>query len=556
MSKYSCEKWDKTFSQKSHYDKHLTRKNPCEIQTDKIKALIDNAVEEKLIELIKKLISNNTENNITIKITEQMDISKISKLDLLEKCKNLGITKCSSKNKLQLIELIHSKQLTPDISNICVETPVKNNEIILPISELPIADCKIINYIDLCCGIGGFRVALESFQKKNTNIKFNCVLSADIKDDAIKTYNLNFNENNKKTNILEINEIDSFDLLCAGFPCQPFSSAGNKKGFDDDRGGIIFKIIDICKKYKPNIVILENVSNLIILENGKPLKRICEEFNNIGYFVSYKKLNATDFGVPQNRERVFIVCSLEKQVDLDKIEYVNPENTLNSIIDYTAKYSDIESNFANKIMELHSQTPLFGYKMQDKRGGPNNIHSWDIGVNGVLTIRERELMKKIMTERRKKHWAEKKKIVWMDGMPLTLSEISTFVDDTNLKQMLDNLVEKKYLRLEKPKNLISGKRVYDKTGECGYNICKGKLSFPITNILDPSGTSPTLTATDSNKLAVIIENTFIRKLNDNELKLLCGFPLSYKLPDDVDKYDLFGNMVIPNVVEGVLKCIF
>jgi DNA (cytosine-5)-methyltransferase 1 len=556
MGKYSCEKCAKTFSQKSHYDKHLTRKNPCEIQTDKIKALIDKAVEEKIIELNKKMITNNTKNNITINITEQIDISKMSKLELLEKCIELGITKCGSKNKSQLIELIHSKQLTPDISNICVETNVKNNEIVLPISELHVAECKIINYIDLCCGIGGFRVALESFQKKNTNIKFNCVLSADIKDDAIKTYNLNFNENNKKTNILEINEIDSFDLLCAGFPCQPFSSAGNKKGFNDDRGGIIFKIIDICKKYKPKIVILENVSNLIILENGKPLKRICEEFNNIGYFVSYKKLNAADFGVPQNRERVFIICSLEKQVDLNKIEYINPENTLNSIIDYKAKYSDIESNFANKIMKLHSQTPLFGYKMQDKRGGKNNIHSWDIGVNGVLTISERELMNKIMTERRKKHWAEKKNIVWMDGMPLTLSEISTFVNDTHLKSMLDNLIEKKYLRLEKPKNLISGKRVYDETGEYGYNICKGKLSFPITNILDPRAISPTLTATDSNKLAVIIDNTFIRKLNDNELKLLCGFPLSYKLPDDVDKYDLFGNMVVPNVVEGVLKCIF
>ena len=478
----------------------------------------------------------------------------MSKLELLEKCKELGITKCSSKNKSQLIELIHSKQLMSDISN---KTTVKKKEIVLPISDIPVVDCKIINYIDLCSGIGGFRVALENFQKNNTNIKFNCVLSADIKEDAIKTYNLNFNENNKKINILEINEIDnSFDLLCAGFPCQPFSTAGNKKGFDDDRGGIIFKIIDICKKYKPKNVILENVSNLIILENGKPLKRICEEFNNIGYYVSYKKLNATDFGVPQNRERVFIVCSLEKQVDLDKIEYVNPDNKLNSIIDYTAKYSDIESNFANKIMDLHSQTPLFGYKMQDKRGGQNNIHSWDIGVNGVLTIHERELMNKIMTERRKKHWAEKKNIVWMDGMPLTLSEISTFVDDANLKQMLDNLVAKNYLRLEKPKNLISGKRVYDETGEYGYNICKGKLSFPITNILDPSATSPTLTATDSNKLAVIIENTFIRKLNDNELKLLCGFPLSYKLPDDVNKYDLFGNMVVPNVVEGVLKCIF
>jgi DNA (cytosine-5)-methyltransferase 1 len=271
-----------------------------------------------------------------------------------------------------------------------------------------------------------------------------------------------------KNTIFDINEIDDdFDLLCAGFPCQPFSSAGHKKGFDDDRGGIIFKIIDICKKYKPMLVILENVSNLIILENGNPLRKICDEFKNIDYFVSYKKLNAIDFGVPQNRERVFIVCSLDKQIDLDKIEYCNQDNTLHSIIDYDAKYTDIETGFANKIIDLHSQTPLFGYKMQDKRGGKNNIHSWDIGVNGVLTIDERSLMNKIMTERRKKHWAKNKNIVWMDGMPLTLQEISTFVDEPNLQQMLDNLVMKKYLRLEKPKNLIYGKRVYDENGELG-----------------------------------------------------------------------------------------
>jgi DNA (cytosine-5)-methyltransferase 1 len=497
-------------------------------------------------------------------MTDPKDISKMNKLELIDKCKELGITKFSSKNKSQLLELLTFKQLIHNISNNDINASVENNKMTLQTDDVlsqtdvsPQSDCKIINYIDLCCGIGGFRVALERFQKKNTHFKFNCVLSADIKDDAIRTYNLNFNENNTKTNILDIDEIGSgFDLLCAGFPCQPFSSAGHKKGFDDDRGGIIFKIIDICKKYKPSVVILENVSNLIILENGKPLKKICNEFKNIDYFVSYKKLNATYFGVPQNRERVFIVCSLEKQIDLDNIDYVNPENTLNSIIDHSAKYTDIETGFANKIMDLHSQTPLFGYKMQDKRGGQHNIHSWDIGVNGVLTMDERSLMNKIMTERRKKHWAEKKNIVWMDGMPLTLSEIYTFADYPNLKQMLDNLVEKNYLRLEKPKNLISGKRVYDETGELGYNICKGKLSFPITNILDPTATSPTLTATDSNKLAVIIDNTFIRKLNDNELKLLCGFPLSFKLPVDVDKYDLFGNMVIPNVVEGVLKCVF
>ena len=93
MVKYTCEKCAKSFSQKSHYDKHLTRKNSCDVQTDKLKALIDKAVEEKINELNKKLILNNSENNITINSTEQMNTSKMSKSELLEKCKDLGITK-------------------------------------------------------------------------------------------------------------------------------------------------------------------------------------------------------------------------------------------------------------------------------------------------------------------------------------------------------------------------------------------------------------------------------------------------------------------------------
>ena len=126
-----------------------------------------------------------------------------------------------------------------------------------------------INYIDLCSGIGGFRSAINNY--RNKNIKFNCVLSADIKEDAIKTYNLNFNENNKKTDIynIDIDKIPKFNLLCAGFPCQPFSSAGNKKGFEDNRGGMIFKILEICKYHKPRTIILENVFNLISLNNGE-----------------------------------------------------------------------------------------------------------------------------------------------------------------------------------------------------------------------------------------------------------------------------------------------
>lgn len=109
MSKYNCEKCAKIFSQKSHYDKRLNRKKPCEIQTDKIKLSVN-----------KKLISNNAESNITINITEQMDISKMSKLELLEKCKELGIIKCNSKNKSQLIELIHSNQSKPNCTSLSI----------------------------------------------------------------------------------------------------------------------------------------------------------------------------------------------------------------------------------------------------------------------------------------------------------------------------------------------------------------------------------------------------------------------------------------------------
>lgn len=138
MGKYSCEKCAKSFSQKSHYDKHLSRKNNCEIQTDKIKALIDEAVEEKLIELHKKLISNNTESNIT-KNTQKMELSKLSKKQLLVECGKLGVTKCKSKRKDEIIKLINTKNgnisnNSNDVSSI--DTPISENSIVSEDVEL------------------------------------------------------------------------------------------------------------------------------------------------------------------------------------------------------------------------------------------------------------------------------------------------------------------------------------------------------------------------------------------------------------------------------------
>ena len=410
-----------------------------------------------------------------------------------------------------------------------------------------------IKYIDLCSGIGGFRIALNNI----SNINAKCVLSADIKQDAIDTYNLNFNENNKIRDVysLKNEEIENFDLLCAGFPCQPFSSAGNKKGFTDKRGGMIFKIIDICKYHKPKYVVLENVYNLIKLEKGECIKKIKGLFQELGYNVIYKKLNSRDFGCAQSRERVYIICTLDKVIDLDQIKY-KQKVTLNNIIDNSNEDTNISSTFYNKILEIHKETPVFGCKLGDKRGGNKNIHSWDIGYNGSVSSEQKELMKKIMLNRRKKHWAISKNIKWMDGMPLTMDEIKTFYENDNLSNMLDDLVSKKYLRLEKPKDLINGKRVYKEDAEEGYNICKGKLSFPISKILDPNDVAPTLTATDSHKLALIINEKIIRNLTSNEMKKICGFPDTYIIPEHVNYCDLFGNMATPPVLEAIFNLIF
>lgn len=288
------------------------------------------------------------------------------------------------------------------------------------------------------------------------------------------------------------------------------------------------------------------------LEKGNCIKKIRQLFEDIGYNVNYKKLNSSNFGCAQSRERVYIVCTKDNTFNFEDIKY-KPKVNLNSIIDYANKQTTIDPTFSKKILQLHKESPIFGCKIGDKRGGKNNIHSWDIGFNGNLTEDEKELMNKIMLNRRKKHWAEKKQIVWMDGMPLTYEEITTFYKHDNLKNMLDNLVDMKYLRLEKPKDLVNEKRKYKKELPEGYNICKGKLSFPISKILDPNDISPTLTATDSHKLAVIIDENTIRNLSSTEMKKMCGFPDSFIVHNHVNYGDLFGNMATPPVIKEIFE---
>lgn len=159
--------------------------------------------------------------------------------------------------------------------------------------------------IDLFAGIGGIRLG---FQKVFHN-ELSFVFSSEIDKFSIKTYFANFNEipNNDITKINEI-EIPKHDILLAGFPCQAFSIAGLRKGFDDIRGTLFFDIVRIAQYHNPQILFLENVKGLLNHNKGNTFKIIISTLEQLGYKVYYKVLNTKDYGLPQNRERVYIVC--------------------------------------------------------------------------------------------------------------------------------------------------------------------------------------------------------------------------------------------------------
>ncbi|MBP3253740.1 MAG: DNA cytosine methyltransferase [Bacteroidales bacterium] len=173
-------------------------------------------------------------------------------------------------------------------------------------------------YIDLFSGIGGFRFAMDS-------VGGECVFSSEINEYCKNVYLKNFGDypNGDITKIDE-NIIPDFDILCAGFPCQPFSICGKKLGFEDTRGTLFFDICRIIKTKKPRVVLLENVKHLIHHNNGSTFRTIINSLNGLGYNVSFKILNSKDFGVAQSRERIIIVATLNSTFDFDDVKTTSP----------------------------------------------------------------------------------------------------------------------------------------------------------------------------------------------------------------------------------------
>lgn len=424
---------------------------------------------------------------------------------------------------------------------------------------------KKITFIDLFAGIGGFRIGFER-SCKELGFEPRCLFTSEIKPHAIDIYKANFTDSRIYGDITseEIRESipKKFDILLAGFPCQAFSSAGKRQGFLDTRGTLFFEIEKILERHSPPGFILENVEGLVNHDKlnpndkiGQTLSTILNKLESLGYKVSWKVLNASNFGLAQARKRIFIVGTKKYQISLEDFPLVRLP--LKNFLEKGIKSKPLK--ISSLLFDNFSAKQLYGKSIKDKRGGKENIHSWDLGLKGAVSLNQKVILEKMLRARRNKKWAEVKGIEWMDGMPLTIDEIRSFHNENNLKKSLDDLVKKGYVVYEHPKDIFTinengvTKKVRLPREDLpkGYNIVAGKLSFEVSKILDPDSFSPTLVATDLGRVGVV-DGKKVRRLTMTEQLRLFGFPDDFAIPvKETLAHDVFGNTVPIPVVSAI-----
>ena len=193
-------------------------------------------------------------------------------------------------------------------------------------------------FLDLFAGIGGFRIPMQELNGK-------CVFTSEFNYQAQRTYEHNFGEVPfGDITTLDLNIVPKHDVLTAGFPCQPFSISGKMKGFEDTRGTLIYNVFQIIEKRQPKVVFLENVKHLIHHDKGITLKTIIKDLEELDYKVSWKLLNAADFGVPQNRERIIIIGHKDKKFDFTKLN-TKPKLTIKDILDKNVQFEYLDEPY-------------------------------------------------------------------------------------------------------------------------------------------------------------------------------------------------------------------
>ncbi len=320
---YSCDKCGKTFKQKGHYMKHLQRKTPC----DNIKDKIENIVEKKVDELVKE------------KLQELVDKGEIE-------IKNTNLISNNQNSSKENTKMENQNQFT---------------------------------MIDLFAGTGAFSRVFE-----NKGIK--CCFANDFCKNSQKIFDLNHDINLTYGDLNDIKneDIPKHEILCGGFPCQPFSIAGKQQGFEDERSNVFWKIINIIKHHNPEVVILENVKNLKSHDKGNTFKVIYEKISELGYHIKYQILNTSKItDVPQNRERIYIVCFKDKEkYDKFNFDFTGVKNK--TIVDmleqkeiqenyyYTDRFKVYDSVKEGVTKDI-SENILYQYRRYYVRENKNNV---------------------------------------------------------------------------------------------------------------------------------------------------------------------------------------
>jgi len=331
-------------------------------------------------------------------------------------------------------------------------------------------------FIDLFAGIGGFRIALE-------NLGGVCLGYSEIDKEAIKVYQKNFIErshnNSQNSDEVYLGDITNLgdlpfaiDLIVGGVPCQPWSIAGKLQGLDDPRGKLWLDVFRLVKLNQPKAFMFENVKGLTEPRNSESLEYILNNLTACGYVVKYQVLNSYDFGLPQDRDRIFIV-GIRK--DLDNSWGFSFPQPLKQKIKLCDVILGIEqSNLSKKkfaIQTLYTQAKIPASRgrfqkidelndffiFADIRDGHTTIHSWDLIET---TSREKLICQTILKNRRKKIYGLK------DGNPLKLNALQSLIPDLKIEE-IDNLVDKEILHL-----------IEDK----GYEFVNSKISAGIKGV--------------------------------------------------------------------------
>jgi DNA (cytosine-5)-methyltransferase 1 len=424
-----------------------------------------------------------------------------------------------------------------------------------------------LTFVDLFAGIGGFRIPLEELGCK-------CLGYSEIDKKAIQVYRDNFikNANSDEVYLGDITNLNqlpfAIDLLVGGVPCQPWSIAGKMQGLDDPRGKLWTDVFRVVKANRPKAFIFENVKGLTEPRNIESLKYIIDNLTSSGYVVKYEVLNSYDFGLPQDRDRMFIVgirndlerCwgfTFPKPIDsplklYDLIPGIQRSNFTKQKFSPTVLFEGKIPGSRGRFQKLDELNDFFLFT--DIRDGHTTIHSWDLIET---TSREKLICQTIMKNRRKNIYGEK------DGNPLEFKVLATLIPE--LKQTeIDKLVDKQILR---------------NVDEKGYDFVNSKISSGINGIskifLPHAEAIATLTATGTRDFVATIsiqcqeplayKQTFIREIYEKknfqpltaqDYAKLQGFPEWFKISENetTAKHQL-GNAVSIPVVYHLAKAL-